>query len=33
MVYALYKFKHYLLCNKFIFYVDHLALVDLVNKP
>jgi hypothetical protein len=33
MVYALHKFKHFLLRNKFIFYVDHLALVYLVNKP
>ncbi len=33
MVYALHKFKHYLLNNMFIFYVDHTALVYLVNKP
>ncbi len=33
MVFALHKFKHYLLGNKFIFYVDHMALVYLVNKP
>ena len=33
MVYAVNKFRHYLLGNKFIFYVDHLALQDLVNKP
>jgi len=33
MVYALHKFKHYLLGNKFTFYVDHMALVYLVNKP
>jgi len=33
MAYALRKFKHFLLRNKFIFYVDHLALVYLVNKP
>ncbi len=33
MVYALHKFKHFLLGNKFIFYVDHMALVYLVNKP
>jgi hypothetical protein len=30
MVFALHKFKHYLLGNKFVFYVDHMALV---NKP
>jgi hypothetical protein len=33
MVFALHKFKHYLLGNKFVFYVDHIALVYLVNKP
>jgi hypothetical protein len=33
MVFALHKFKHYLLGNKFFFYVDHMALVYLVNKP
>jgi hypothetical protein len=33
MVYALHKLKHFLLKNKFVFYVDHLALVYLVNKP
>ncbi len=33
MVYALHKFKHYFLCNRFIFYVDHMGLVYLVNKP
>ncbi len=33
MVISLHKFKHYLLGNKFIFYVDHMALVFLVNKP
>ncbi len=33
MVFALHKFKHYLLGNKFVFYVDHMALVFLVNKP
>jgi len=32
MVYAL-PFKHYLLSNWFIFYVDHMTLVYLVNKP
>ncbi len=30
MVYALHKFKHYLLGNWFVFYVDHMALVRLV---
>jgi hypothetical protein len=33
MVYALNKFHHYLLRNKFIFYVDHMALLYLVQKP
>jgi hypothetical protein len=33
MVYALHKFKHYLLGNMFTFYVDHMTLVYLVNKP
>jgi hypothetical protein len=33
MVYALHKFKHYILGNRFVFYVDHSALVYLVNKP
>jgi hypothetical protein len=31
MVFSLHKFKHYLLGNKFVFYVDHMALVYLVN--
>ncbi len=33
MVFALHNFIHYLLGNKSIFYVDHMALVYLVNKP
>ena len=33
MVYAVKKFCHYLLANKFIFFVDHQALLYLVNKP
>jgi sugar phosphate permease len=33
MVYALHKFFHYVLGNKFIFYVDHMALLYLVRKP
>ncbi len=32
MVFALHKFRHYLLGNKFVFYVNHMALVYLVNK-
>ncbi len=33
MVFVLHKFRHYLLGIKFFFYVDHMALVYLVNKP
>lgn len=33
MVYALQKFRYYLLANPFIFYIDHQALMYLVNKP
>ncbi len=33
MMFALHKFRHYLLGNKFVFYVDHMALVNLVLKP
>ncbi len=33
MVYAIHKFRHYLLGNMFTFFVDHMALVYLVNKP
>ncbi len=33
MVYALHKFLHYLLGNRFTFYVHRMALVYLVNKP
>jgi hypothetical protein len=33
MVFPLHKFRHYLSGNKFIFYVDHMALIYLVNKP
>jgi hypothetical protein len=33
MVYALHKLRHYLLSNRFVFYVDYMALVHSVNKP
>ncbi len=33
MDFSLHKFKHYLLGNKFVFYVNRMASVDLVNKP
>jgi hypothetical protein len=32
MVYALHKFKKKLLGTKFVFYVDHMVMVYLVNK-
>jgi hypothetical protein len=32
MVYALHKFRHCMLGNRFIFYVDHMVLVYLVYK-
>jgi hypothetical protein len=32
MVFALQKFRHYLLANPFIFYIDHQSLEYLVNK-
>ena len=33
MVFALQKYRHYLLDNPFIFYTDHQELKYLVNKP
>jgi hypothetical protein len=33
MIYSVGKFRHYLLANHFIFYVDHQALIYLVNRP
>ena len=33
MVYALNKYRHYLLGNKLVLFVDHMAFVHLVNKP
>ena len=33
MIYAVKKFWHYLLANPFVFYVDHQALLYLVDKP
>lgn len=33
MIYAVKKFRHYLLANKFMFFIDHQALLYLVNKP
>ena len=33
MVFALQKYRHHLLANPFIFYIDHQALKYLVKKP
>ena len=33
MVYAVKKFRHYLLANTFVLFTDHQALLYLVNKP
>ena len=33
MVFALQKYRYYLLANPFIFYTDHQALKYLINKP
>ncbi len=33
MIYAMKKFKHHLLGNSFTFFVDHQALLYVVNKP
>ena len=33
MVYAIKKFRHYLLANKFVFFTDHQVLLYLMNKP
>jgi hypothetical protein len=33
MIYAIRRFQHYLLGNSFTFFIDHQALLHLVNKP
>jgi hypothetical protein len=33
MVYTLHKFKHYLLGNKVVFYIDHMAMIHLNKLP
>jgi hypothetical protein len=32
MIYVLHKFRHFMLGNKFVFYVDHMTLVYLVKN-
>jgi hypothetical protein len=32
MVFSVKKFKHYLMCNSVVFFVDHMAIKYLVNK-
>jgi hypothetical protein len=33
MVYTFHTFRNYLFNNNFIFYIDHMELTYLVNKP
>ena len=33
MIYVVKKLRHYLLATQFVFFVDHQALLYLVNKP
>ena len=33
MVFSVKKFRHYLICNPVIFFIDHMAIKCLVNKP
>ena len=33
MIYSVGKFRHYLLANHMVFYVDYQALLYLVNRP
>ena len=33
MIYAVKRYRHYLLSNKFVFFTNHQALLYLVNKP
>jgi hypothetical protein len=32
MVFSIKKFRHYLICNSVVFFVDHMAIKYLVNK-
>lgn len=33
MVFSVKKFRHYLICNPIVFFVDHMTIKYLVNKP
>ena len=33
MIFAVKKYRHYLFAKKFVFFIDHQALLYLVNKP
>ena len=33
IIYSVGEFRHYILANHFVFYVDHQALIYLVNRP
>ena len=33
MVFSIRKFRHYLICNPVVSFVDHMAIKYLVNKP
>lgn len=33
MIYVVKKFWHYLLDSRFVFFVNHTTLMDLINKP
>jgi hypothetical protein len=32
MVFSVKKFRHYLICNPLVFFMDHMAIKCLVNK-
>ena len=33
MVFSVKKFRYYLICNPLVFFVDHMAIKFLINKP
>ena len=33
MVFSVKKFRHYVICNPMVFFVEHMAIKYLVNKP